>query len=212
MDRYYEMLLEAVNNSAVKYDVHKIKKAYDIASAAHDGQMRKSGDEYIVHPVNVALIVVELGLDTDSVISALLHDTIEDTYITYDDIKKEFKKDVADLVDGVTKLGRIPYSSREEQQAENLRKMFLAMSRDIRVILIKLADRLHNMRTLGAMEEQKRRDKSLETMEVYAPIAHRLGMQKIKQELEDISLQYLDKVGYDEIKNSIEKEHMKDII
>lgn len=170
-----------------------------MAAAAHAGQTRLSGESYVSHPVAVACLVVDLGLDTDSVVAALLHDSVEDTETTAEDVKAAFGPDVALLVDGVTKLGRIKFSSVEEQQAENLRKMLLAMSKDVRVMLIKLCDRLHNMRTGDGWPEQKRRDKALETMEVYAPIAHRLGMSNVKEELEDRSLQYLDPVGYEEI-------------
>ncbi|MEG0306029.1 MAG: HD domain-containing protein, partial [Oscillospiraceae bacterium] len=170
----------------------KIQRAYLVANKAHEGQSRLSGESYISHPINVAAILLDLGLDTDSVCAALLHDVVEDTDIKLDTIKTDFGNDVAVLVDGVTKLGKITFSSVEEQQAENLRKMLLAMSHDIRVMLIKLCDRLHNMRTSDAWPEQKRRDKALETMEVYAPIAHRLGMSNIKEELEDRSLRHLD--------------------
>ena len=152
---------------------------------------------------SVACILVDLGMDTESICAALLHDVVEDTEVTYDDVKKEFGKEIADLVDGVTKLAKIPYSSREDQQAENVRKMLIAMSNDIRVIIIKLADRLHNMRTIECMREQKRRDKALENMEIFAPIAHRLGIKAIKEELEDLSILYLDPVGYHEIEHAL---------
>lgn len=178
------------------YDFNAIDEAYGIADAMHKGQLRKSGDEYITHPLAVAIILAKLGMDTESIVAALLHDVVEDTEMDIETVRKKFGANVALLVDGVTKLGKIPFSSREEQQAENIRKMLIAMAQDVRVIIIKLADRLHNMRTLDFMPEQKRRDKALETMEVYAPIAHRLGIRQIKEELEDISLRYLDPVAY----------------
>ena len=195
----FEDLAQAVADSGRPYDAGRIEKAYEMAAAAHAGQTRLSGESYVSHPVAVACLVVDLGLDTDSVVAALLHDSVEDTETTAEDVKAAFGPDVALLVDGVTKLGRIKFSSVEEQQAENLRKMLLAMSKDVRVMLIKLCDRLHNMRTGDGWPEQKRRDKALETMEVYAPIAHRLGMSNVKEELEDRSLHYLDPVGYEEI-------------
>lgn len=145
-----------------------------------------------MHPLSVALILARLGMDDASIIAAMLHDTVEDTDLTNDEIKKEFGDTVAELVDGVTKIGRVPLQTKEEQQAENIRKMLIAMSRDIRVIIIKLADRLHNMRTLMYKPEQRRRDIALETIEIYAPIAHRLGIRPIKEELEDLSISYLD--------------------
>ncbi|MFR5111064.1 MAG: RelA/SpoT family protein [[Clostridium] leptum] len=181
----------------------KIDKAYQFALESHGDQKRRSGVPYILHPVSVAYILVELGMDTESIVASLLHDVVEDTPVGLEEIKKLFGIEVANLTDGVTKLGRIPYSSREEQQAENLRKMLIAMADDIRVIIIKLADRLHNMRTIEFMPDQKRRDKALETMEVYAPIAHRLGIRALKEEMEDISLRYLDPIGYHEIESAL---------
>ncbi|MEG2671652.1 MAG: bifunctional (p)ppGpp synthetase/guanosine-3',5'-bis(diphosphate) 3'-pyrophosphohydrolase [Ruthenibacterium sp.] len=195
----YAQLRQMLMDSGRPYDLEKIDKAYQLAYDAHAGQVRLSGESYVSHPVAVACLLLDLGLDTDSLCAALLHDVVEDTDTSLATIQTMFGKDVPLLVDGVTKLGRICFSSVEEQQAENLRKMLLAMSRDVRVMLIKLCDRLHNMRTGDAWPEQKRRDKALETMEVYAPIAHRLGMSNIKEELEDRSLQYLDPVGYQEI-------------
>ncbi len=182
-----------------------IEKAFNIANEAHKDQLRLSGESYISHPLAVATILVDLGMDTDTLIAAILHDVVEDTAVSLKTITNEFGKDVALLVDGVTKLGLIKFSSVEERQAENLRKMLLAMSKDVRVMLVKLCDRLHNMRTGDAWPEQKQRDKSLETMEVYAPIAHRLGMSNIKEELEDRSLQYLDPIGYAEITAQLTK-------
>ncbi len=185
------------------YDMKKIEDAYRFAEASHGDQRRVSGIPYILHPTSVACIIAEMGLDTDSICGALLHDVVEDTPVMLDEIRKRFGNDVAKLIDGVTKISKIPYSTREEQQAENIRKMLIAMADDIRVIIIKLADRLHNMRTMDCMPEQKRRDKSVENMQVYAPIAHRLGIKRIKEELEDRSLQYLDPVGYKEIEDAL---------
>ncbi len=196
-------LLEVLSQTRKDYDLESVSRAYEIADAAHSGQLRKSGEPFITHPVAVAHILAGLGMDTDTIVAALLHDVVEDTQITIDEVKKKFGTDVARLVDGVTKLGRIPFSSREEQQAENIRKMLIAMAQDPRVIIIKLADRLHNMRTIDFMPGQKRRDKSLETMEVYAPIAHRLGIRQIKEELEDIALSHLDPVAYQEIEQHL---------
>lgn len=200
----YNKLVEMMKSSGYKFDFEKIHKAYLYAEAAHGDQKRISGVPYILHPTSVACILVDLGMDTDSIIAALLHDVVEDTDATLDDIKKDFGADIALLIDGLTKLDKIKYSNREEQQAENLRKMLIAMSNDIRVIIIKLADRTHNMRTIECMREQKQRDIALETMEVYAPIAHRLGIKAIKEELEDLSLRYLDPVGYAEIEKELE--------
>ncbi len=195
----FDSLKIALRLNHVNYDFDMIERAFEIADKAHQGQMRKSGDAYITHPLAVAVILAELGMDTESIVAALLHDVVEDTEMEIDIVRKKFGDNVALLVDGVTKLGKIPFSSREEQQAENIRKMLIAMAQDVRVIIIKLADRLHNMRTLDFMPEQKRRDKALETMEVFGPIAHRLGIRAIKEELEDISLRYLDPVAYNEL-------------
>ncbi|MCI8648945.1 MAG: bifunctional (p)ppGpp synthetase/guanosine-3',5'-bis(diphosphate) 3'-pyrophosphohydrolase [Anaerotruncus sp.] len=184
--------------------MQRIQAAYDLAEGAHNGQKRVSGEPYITHPVVVASILVNLGMDSECVVAALLHDVVEDTEIPLETIEKQFGSDVALLVNGVTKLGKINYTSREEQQAENVRKMLLAMAQDVRVIIIKLADRLHNMRTIEVMPEQKRRDKALETMEVYAPLAHRLGIRAVKEELEDLSLRYLDPVAYREVERMLE--------
>ena len=186
-----------------QYDCEKIKKAYEIARDAHNGQKRRSGEPYIMHPVAVAEILLELGMDNECIIAALLHDVVEDTKLSLDFIEETFGGEVALLVDGVTKLGKIPLSTREEVQAENIRKMFIAMNKDVRVIIIKLADRLHNMRTLSFMPDYKQREKSLETLEIYAPIAHRLGIRAIKDELEDLAVRYLDPIAYKEIENNL---------
>jgi len=197
-DKFHE-LYEKLNRQYDQDEIDKIVSAYEFARDAHEGQCRYSGEPYIMHPVAVADILFDLGMDYESVIAALLHDTVEDTETGLDKIAERFGQDVANLVDGVTKLGKVPLETKEERQAENVRKMFMAMSQDIRVIIIKLADRLHNMRTLEFMREQKRRDKALETIEIYAPIAHRLGIRTIKEELEDLAIRYLDPVAYEEI-------------
>lgn len=198
---------EIIKENIAKYNPHSdfdfIKKAGDFAVSAHEGQTRISGEPYITHPFNVAVILTELEMDDEVIVAGLLHDTVEDTPCTINDIKENFGENVALLVEGVTKLGKIPYSTKQEQQVENLRKMFLAMAKDIRVIIIKLADRLHNLRTLKSMPEEKQREKAHETMEVFAPLANRLGMQRIKWELEDISLRYLDPIAYKEISDHI---------
>ena len=204
-EKTYEDLLHSMQESGRQYDLEKIEKAYHIAEKAHGDQRRLSGELYISHPLAVACLVADLGLDTDSIIAALLHDVVEDTTVPLDTLKSEFGGDVALLVDGVTKLTRIKFSSVEEQQAENLRKMLMAMSNDVRVMLIKLCDRLHNMRTGDAWPEKKRLFKAQETMEVYAPIAHRLGISNIKEELEDRSIYYLDPFAYKTICSHLEK-------
>ena len=200
-----DFLIERVRKQNPTADVEKIRTAYECANEAHKGQKRKNGDPYIIHPVSVAEIIVEMGLDTDSICAGLLHDCMEDTDFQYDQIQEKFGTSVADLVDGVTRLGRLHYS-KEQEQMEDLRKMLIAMAKDIRVILIKLADRLHNMRTIQFMTEEKQRSKALETMEIYAPIAHRLGMQKVKWELEDISLRCLDPISYQDIVDGLERQ------
>ncbi len=203
MDAMYAKLADAIEKSNKSYDLPRIEAAYELAKKAHEGQMRSSGDPYISHPIEVAVILVGLGMDSDTIIGGLLHDVVEDTTVTLEDIEKQFGGDVAELVDGVTKLANIPYSSRAEQQAENVRKMLLAMAKDVRVVIIKLADRLHNMRTLDYRIPEKQRVKSLETMEIYAPLAHRLGIRSVKEELEDLSLKHLDPVAYHEIEQQL---------
>ena len=195
----WEKLYEAIKASGRSYNMEMIEKAYHLADDAHKGVCRRSGEPYICHPLAVARLVLDLGMDTESIAAALLHDVVEDTPTTLGDLTAAFGEEVTLLVDGVTKLTKIEFSNIEELQAENLRKMLLAMSRDVRVMIIKLCDRLHNMRTGDAWPEQKRRDKARETMEVYAPIANRLGILNVKEELEDRSLHYLDPVGYEEI-------------
>ena len=187
----------------ITMDMGRVRDAYEYAVKLHEGQKRRDGSPYVTHCVATAEIIAEQGLDEDSIVAALLHDVIEDTPATYDDVKRQFGATVADIVEGVTKLTRVQYTSHEEEQAENLRKMLIAMAKDIRVILIKIADRLHNMRTMDYQSKEKQLIKSAETMEIYAPIAHRLGMQKIKWELEDRSLYYLDREGYKEITEAL---------
>ena len=201
----YENLEKTVRGYNPSADFARIRAAFEFAQKAHEGQKRKSGEPYIIHPLAVAQIVAEeLKLDSESIEAALLHDVIEDTAATHEQISKLFSPTIADLVEGVSKLTRIQYATKEDEQMENLRKMLIAMSKDIRVILIKIADRLHNMRTMEYQSPAKQKQKSLETMEIYAPISHRLGMQRIKWELEDLSLKYLDPVGYDEIVSKLD--------
>ncbi len=205
IEEQYQRLAETVREYNPAADFARIESAYHFAKRCHQGQRRKSGEPYIIHPLAVAQIVAEeLKLDSESIEAALLHDCIEDTAATYADIARLFSPTVADLVEGVSKLTRIQYATKEDEQMENLRKMLIAMSKDIRVILIKISDRLHNMRTMEYQSPAKQKQKSLETMEIYAPIAHRLGMQRIKWELEDLSLKYLDPVGFEEINSSLQ--------
>ena len=196
-------LKESLAKGGKTYDMEQIDRAIAVACAAHEGQKRYSGDDYVCHPLCVAQILVELGMDNEAIIAAILHDVVEDTSLELIDVEKQFGASVALLVDGVTKITKMPFSTREEQQAENIRKMLLAMSQDIRVIIIKLADRLHNMRTHEGWYEQKRRDKAHETLDIYAPIAHRLGIRAIKEELEDISLHLLDPIACAEIEENL---------
>ena len=203
-DQQLETLLEKIRTGPHSMDLDRIRAAYEMARDAHAGQKRKDGSPYVTHCICAADICCDMGLDEDSIVSALLHDVIEDTSLTHADIAKKFGPQVADIVEGVTKLTRVQYTSKEDEQSENLRKMLMAMSKDIRVILIKIADRMHNMRTMDYQSPDKQRSKSLETMEIYAPLAHRLGMQKAKWELEDLSLQYLDPEGYHEIVDNLE--------
>ena len=199
-----EMIIQKILTDDKQYDLSKIISAYEFAAKAHEGQKRSSGQAYIIHPLAVAYTLLELGMDTDTICAALLHDVVEDTPATLDDLKKRFGQDVAMLVDGVTKLSKIPVFTKEEQQAENIRKILLAMSQDIRVMIIKLCDRLHNMRTLKYRPHDKQRNTALETMNIYAPIAHRLGIRAVKEELEDLAFHYLDPYAYSEIENILE--------
>ena len=205
----FENLLETVKKTIYHADIDKITRAYELAYEAHKDQKRVSGTPYITHPLEVANIVAQMQMDTDSVCAALLHDVVEDTPYSRDDIKNLFGEQVALLVDGVTKLDKIEFSNKEERDMENLRKMFLAMASDIRVIIIKFADRIHNMSTLISMSEEKQRDKARETLTVFAPLAHRLGMYKIKWELEDLSLKYLDPIAYFEIVKGINQKRQE---
>ncbi len=198
-----DVLIQKILDDEKQYDLSKIISAYEFAAKAHANQFRSSGEPYITHPLAVSFILLELGMDTDTICAAMLHDVVEDTDVTLEEVKKRFGQDVAMLVDGVTKLGKIPLFTKEEQQAENVRKILLAMSQDIRVIIIKLCDRLHNMRTLHYRPAHKQRNTALETMNIYAPIAHRLGMRTIKEELEDLAFRYLDPYAYSEIEQML---------
>lgn len=201
-----ESLVELVKSYHPKADINLIERAYLVAAEGHQGQTRVSGEPYISHPLNVAYILAELHLDDETISAAILHDVVEDTLFTFEEVQDMFGTDISDLIDGVTKLGKIPFMSKEEQQLETYRKMFLAMAKDIRVIMIKLADRLHNMRTLKYMREDKRQRIAKETMEVYAPLANRLGINNIKWELEDLSLRYLEpEIYYDLVANVKQK-------
>ena len=210
----YERLYKRMQDFGGTYDYALVKKAFEYCVLKHEGQKRSTGEPYYTHPFNVALIIVSLGMDSKAIAAALLHDVVEDTDATLEDIKREFGEEVALLVDGVTKIGRLNFSTKEQQQAESLRKMLIAMGQDIRVIIIKLADRLHNMRTIDAMTPQKQRDKSVETLEIYAPIAHRLGIRSVKEELEDLALKHLDPIAYKEIENllTLRKQHREQIL
>lgn len=218
-DELYQELIRSVAKYHPSDDISMIEKAYRIASRAHEGQMRKSGEPYIIHPICVAIILADLELDKESIVAGLLHDVVEDTVMTTEDLTKEFGEEVALLVDGVTKLGQLSYSAdKVDEQAENLRKMFLAMAKDIRVILIKLADRLHNMRTLKYMRPEKQKEKARETMDIYAPIAQRLGISKVKIELDDLALKYLEPEVYYELvaqisdKKSVRERYVQSIV
>ncbi len=198
-------LIEKIKTYNPNVDEAEIRSAYELAKVNHQGQKRNSGEDYIIHPLHVAMILADMNMDSATIIAGLLHDTIEDTSVTYEDIEKKFGKEIAELVDGVTKLKKLNYKSKAEKQAENIRKMVLAMAKDIRVIIVKLADRLHNMRTLEYMTEAKKIEKATETLEIYAPIADRLGMSRVKWELEDLSLRYLDPDEYYKLVDMVNK-------
>lgn len=203
VDEVVVELKRRIMKSEKPYDLDAVDRAIQLACKAHEGQKRSSGEDYVCHPLLVACILVDLGMDSETIVASILHDVVEDTPVELADVQKQFGADVAALVDGVTKLNKIPFSTKEEQQAENVRKMLLAMAQDIRVIIIKLADRLHNMRTIGARPPQKQRDKAKETMDIFAPLAHRLGIRAVKEELEDLSLRILDGVAYREIEDAL---------
>ncbi len=207
VDELIRQLKEQIIRSEHSYDLDGIDRAIQTAVVCHEGQRRQSGEEYVTHPLHVAMILADLGMDSETIEAGLLHDVIEDTDFTLDEVERRFGKDVRKLVDGVTKITKIDFFTKEEQQAENVRKMLLAMAEDIRVIIIKLADRLHNMRTSGGWPPQKSRDKAKETMDIYAPLAHRLGIRSMKEELEDLSLRVLDPVGYHEIEQALALRH-----
>src|SRR3984957_5736830 len=196
-------LMRMVRDNRPKDDLEIIRKAYEFSQKHHAGQTRASGKPYLVHPLEVALVLAEMKMDPVAVAAGLLHDSVEDTSVTIVDIRKEFGEQVAHIVEGVTKISKIDFATREEQQAENLRKMMLAMVDDIRVVLIKLADRLHNMRTLEHLPPDRRHKIAEETLEIYAPIAHRLGMGKIRGELEDLGFRFLDPLGYEQVEKSV---------
>lgn len=202
MENREEFLQELLNINS-KYDTELIGKAYDKGRELHDGQLRKSGEPYFIHPINVALILARLGMDEATIIGGLLHDAVEDTDYTREELVADFGEEIALLVDGVTKLGTIKFESKEEIQAENFRKMFLAMSKDIRVLIIKLADRLHNMRTIEFMKPAKIEEKCKETLEIYAPLASRLGISTVKFELEDIALKYLHPEEFKDLQEKV---------
>lgn len=201
----YEKLINKLDSLEKEYNRELLDKAYHFAKEAHEGQRRSSGEPFVTHPLQVAYILAEMELDTTTIVAGMLHDTVEDTALTYENTLKTFGEEVANLVDGVTKLTKLPYTNKQEIQAENFRKMFLAMSRDIRVIIIKLADRLHNMRTLKFKPKDKQIETARETIDIYAPLAHRLGIYKIKWELEDLCFRYLDEKAYYDLVEKISK-------
>src|SRR5256714_9581413 len=197
-------LMKQMQESRPQDDLTIVKKAYDYSLIHHEGQTRASGEPYLVHPLEVALVLAEMKMDPVAIAAGLLHDSVEDTAVTIGDLRKEFGEQVAHIVEGVTKINKIDFATREEQQAENLRKMMLAMVDDIRVVLIKLADRLHNMRTLEHLEPERQRKIAQETLDIYAPIAHRLGMGKVRGELEDLAFRYTDPIAYEQIRAAVE--------
>lgn len=206
VEEKYDILYDKIKDDLTPEEIERVHEAYLYAAAHHKGQLRKDGTPFVTHPLVVADLVADLGLDADSIMAALLHDTIEDTDATYEDVAHQFSPTVADLVEGVTKLTRVQYTSKAEEQMENLRKMLMAMAKDIRVVLIKICDRVHNIRTMEYQSERKQREKALETLNIYAPIAHRLGMQRMKWEMEDLSLKYLDAIAYREIDEELARQ------
>src|SRR6201996_434668 len=217
----YRDLLNIVRQNRPKDDIEIVKKAYEFSQKHHAGQTRASGEPYLVHPLEVGIILADMRLDTTAIAAGLLHDSVEDTSVTIEEIQSEFGEQVAHIVEGVTKISRIDFASREEAQAENVRKMVLAMVDDIRVVLIKLADRLHNMRTLQHLSPERQEKIARETLEIYAPIAHRLGMGRVRGELEDLAFPYVDPVGFKRVDEAVEArrktgeqflEHVKGII
>ena len=204
-----EVLIQKIKENCANVDLDVVNKAFNLAFEAHKEQKRESGEPYIIHPIDVAVILAELGMDTSTIVAGLLHDVIEDTDYTYEDIKNIFSEEIANLVGGVTKITKMEYKSKEEQQADNFRKMLLAMANDIRVIIIKLADRLHNMRTLKYMPKEKQKRISKETLDIYAPIAHRLGISKVKWELEDLCFRYLHEEEYYDLVNQIAEKRVE---
>src|SRR5579864_976931 len=203
----FEQLLAKVGANRPHDDREIIRKAYEFSLKHHEGQTRASGEPYLIHPLEVSLVLADMKLDSSAIAAGLLHDAIEDTPVTHEDIQRVFGDHVLQIVEGVTKIEKIDFASREERQAENVRKMVLAMVNDIRVVLIKLADRLHNMRTLKHLPEERRQNIAKETLEIYAPLAHRLGMGKVRGELEDLSFRYVDPIGYDQVRTAVEQRH-----
>src|SRR2546427_7929822 len=199
----FRELMRLLSANRPNDDLGIVEKAYEFSQEHHKGQTRASGEPYLVHPLEVSCVLAEMKMDPVAIAAGLLHDSVEDTSVTIVDIRKEFGEQVAHIVEGVTKIGRIDFSSREEQQAENLRKMMLAMVDDIRVVLIKLADRLHNMRTLEHLPPERQQKIAKETLDIYAPIAHRLGMGKIRGELEDLGFRYLDPIAYEQVRDAV---------
>ncbi|HEY6305701.1 MAG TPA: HD domain-containing protein, partial [Candidatus Angelobacter sp.] len=200
----FQQLLGKVAENRRQDDLEIIRKAFDFSLLHHQGQVRASGEPYLIHPLEVSLVLADMKLDSTAIAAGLLHDAIEDTPVTHEDIRREFGDQVVHIVEGVTKIDKIDFASREERQAENVRKMVLAMVNDIRVVLIKLADRLHNMRTLQHLPEERRQAIARETLEIYAPLAHRLGMGKVRGELEDLSFRYVDPIGYEQVHQAVE--------
>src|SRR5471030_1381014 len=201
----FQQLLAKVAENRPKDDPEIIRKAYEFSLKHHQGQTRASGEAYLIHPLEVAVVLADMKLDSTAIAAGLLHDAIEDTDVTHEDVRREFGDQVVHIVEGVTKIDKIDFASREERQAENVRKMVLAMVDDIRVVLIKLADRLHNMRTLKHLSPERQLKIAKETLEIYAPLAHRLGMGKVRGELEDLSFRYVDPIGYDQVRTAIEQ-------